>query len=99
MQNENRTWVWAGVAVSGLLLFFAYYTGGREVAGIAFVLAILAALLTALAIFYADNQRRHQQEQALAHGIGGFNNVIQECGVGGGIRRIGCNANSHHAEQ
>ena len=58
MQNENRTWVWAAVAVSGLLLFFAYYTGGREVAGIAFVLAILAALLTALAIFYADNQRR-----------------------------------------
>lgn len=58
MQNENKTWVWAGVAISGLLLFFAYYIGGKEVAGIAFILAILVALLTALAVFYADSQRR-----------------------------------------
>ena len=58
MQNENKTWVWAGVAISGLLLFFAYYAGGREIASIAFILAILVALLAALAVFYADSQRR-----------------------------------------
>ena len=58
MQNESKTWVWAGVAVSGLLLLFAYFTKGRETSVIAFVLAILAVLLTALAVFYVDNQRR-----------------------------------------
>ena len=73
MQNEKKTWVWAGVAISGLLLFFAYFAGGREATAVAFVLALLTALLTALAIFYTDNQRRaallreaKEEEQRLA---------------------------------
>ena len=58
MRNEKKTWVWAGVALCGLLLFFAYFEGGKDAAVVVVVLSLLAALLTALAVFYADNQRR-----------------------------------------
>ena len=48
---------------------------------------------------HADDQGRHQHEEALAHRIGGFDHVVQEGNVRTGIRRIGRDTDGHDPHQ
>lgn len=57
MRNKRKYWMWAGVAVCGLLLFFAFFSGWADFADIPLVL-IFVAMLAAL---WMDN-RRHARE-------------------------------------
>ncbi len=50
-------WMWAGVAVCGLLLFFAFFSGWVEVA----VVSLALAFIVVLAAFWMDNRHRAAQ--------------------------------------
>lgn len=44
MENKNKKWLWAGVALCGLLLFFAYASGQWNSAVVLFAVAFLVLL-------------------------------------------------------
>ena len=69
MEKWKKHWVWAGVAVCGLLLFFAVFSGRIEMAVIPLVLMFVVILASVL----IDNERSiaqlreaQQEEQRLA---------------------------------
>ena len=53
MQKRKSLWVWAGVAVCGLLLFFAFFPGSLEVA----ILPLILVFTAMMAAFWIDNDR------------------------------------------
>lgn len=81
MRKWNSHWMWAGVAVCGLLLFFAFFPGSIEMA----ILPIILAVTAMMAVFGIDNDRRAAQLREAKHEEQRLAKLIENIPVGIGI--------------
>ena len=81
MRKWNSHWMWAGVAVCGLLLFFAFFPGSIEMA----ILPIILIVTAILAAFGVDNDRRAEQLREAKYEEQRLATLIEKIPVGIGI--------------
>ena len=81
MRKWNSHWMWAGVAVCGLLLFFAFFPGSIEMA----ILPIILIVTAILAAFGVDNDRRAEQLREAKYEEQRLATLIENIPVGIGI--------------